>query len=107
MRGKHDKDSLEGRALRSLREIRVRAAPSWDAQQVHLFVWFIRNDAPAAFEGEPWHTFLEKWLALVEKRDRFVSVEGQVATLDDLTAREYLESDPLDLDHLTSRQLGT
>jgi hypothetical protein len=27
---KHDRDSIEGRALRGLREIRVNAAPSWD-----------------------------------------------------------------------------
>ena len=33
---KHDKQSDEGRALRSLREIRVRAAPSWDAAAVEL-----------------------------------------------------------------------
>ena len=28
---------------------------------------------------------------------------GGVMTLDDLTARDYVESDPLDLDHLSSR----
>jgi hypothetical protein len=30
-------------------------------------------------------------------------VNGVVMTLDDLTARDYVESDPLDLDHLSSR----
>ncbi|MDG4583758.1 MAG: hypothetical protein P9E67_06670 [Candidatus Competibacter sp.] len=28
---------------------------------------------------------------------------GGVMTLNDLTARDYVESDPLDLDHLSSR----
>ena len=35
---------------------------------------------------------------------RFVRVDGLVQTLDDLTARDYVESDPLDLDHLSTRQ---
>ncbi len=33
---KHDKGSDEGRALRALREIRVRAAPAWEAEKVGL-----------------------------------------------------------------------
>lgn len=36
MSSKHDKQSDEGRALRALREIRVRADPSWDADEVDL-----------------------------------------------------------------------
>ncbi len=33
---KHDKQSPEGRALQSLREIRLRAAPEWDAPKVEI-----------------------------------------------------------------------
>ncbi len=51
---KHDKNSDEGRGLRALREIRVRAAPSWDAPDVDVFFWFIRNDDEADFEGKSW-----------------------------------------------------
>lgn len=43
MSSKHDKQSDEGRALRALREIRVRAEPSWDADAVKLAFWFIRD----------------------------------------------------------------
>lgn len=32
-----------------------------------------------------------------------MSIDGLVQTLDELTARDYVESDPLDLDHLSSR----
>lgn len=47
MSTKHGKESDEGRALRALREIRVRAAPSWNARSVQLMFWFIRNaDSP-------------------------------------------------------------
>ena len=36
--------------------------------------------------------------------ERFVRVDGVVLTLDDLTARDFVESDPLDLDHLSTRE---
>ncbi len=100
---KHDKQSDEGRALRALREIRVRAAPSWDADAVELTFWFIRNDDEPAFEAEDWEHCLT---ALPEPQPtfgRFVRVDGVVITLDDLTGRDYVESDPLDLDHLSTR----
>ena len=35
---------------------------------------------------------------------RFRSVDGVITSLDDLTARDYVESDPLDLDHLSARE---
>lgn len=99
---KHSRDSDEGRALRSLREIRVRAAPAWDAPQVELFFWFIREEASASFDGQSWSTLSEKWLDRVAAEGRFQSVSGAVVTLQDLTAADYVESDPLDLDHLSS-----
>ncbi len=45
---------------------------------------------------------MSKWLALVPPAGRF-NREGVVATLDDLTARDYAESDLLDLDYLSRR----
>ena len=104
MSSKHDKQSDEGRALRSLREIRVRAAPSWDADEVELMFWFIRNEDEPQFEKQSWDHYLEAWLKRVKPTDRFVSVDGVVQTLDDMTAREYVEADPLDLDHLSTRE---
>jgi hypothetical protein len=99
---KHDKDSDEGRGLRALREIRVHAAPFWDAPTVELFFWFVRYDEDANFEGKSWADLLKDWLKLVPASDRFHSVEGQVVALSDMTAAEYVESDRLDLDHLSS-----
>lgn len=100
---KHDKESEEGRALRALREIRVRAAPSWDAESVQLMFWFIRNEDQPTFEKQGWHVLLQAWLKRIPVRGRFGQVGGAVLTLDDLTARDYVESDPLDIDHLSSR----
>lgn len=97
---KHDRQSLEGSALRSLREIRVTASPSWDHDRVELFFWFIR-DNESHVEAGTWPDHLGRWLDRVEAAGRYVSVEGVVVTLDQMTAREYVESDRLDLDHLS------
>lgn len=102
MQDKHDKASNEGEALRALREIRVRAEPSWNAQEVTLMFWFIRHEEQIQFQGIGWDQFLEKWLELIPESGRFQNVEGLVIALEDMTAKEYVESDPLDLDHLSS-----
>ena len=101
---KHDRLSDEGRALRALREIRVTGSPSWDdAVAVEVFFWFVRNDGETTFEGKSWDGFLETWKKLVSAKDRFTKVEGVVVALRDMSAQEYVESDPLDLDHLSTR----
>ncbi len=101
MQDKHDKASDEGEALRALREIRVRAEPSWNAQEVTLMFWFIRYEEQIQFQGIGWDQFLEKWLELIPECGRFQNVDGVVVALEDMTAKEYIESDPLDLDHLS------
>jgi hypothetical protein len=101
LQDKHGKNSDEGRALRSLREIRAHAAPSWDANGVQLMFWFLRNEDTPDFEGRGWDEQREKWLKLLPASGRFQQIDGIVTTLDDITARDYVESDPLDLDHLS------
>jgi hypothetical protein len=101
MKEKHDKDSVEGEALRALREIRVRASPSWNASQVELMFWFIREEEQSEFKGTGWDKFLQQWLNLIPESGRFYQVDGFVATLEDMTAKDYNESDRLDLDHLS------
>ncbi len=100
---KHDKATDEGRGLRALREIRVRGAPSWDAARVNVFFWFIRDANEADFEGKSWADLLKEWLGLLPQIGRFSPIDGQVLTLSDMTAEDYVESDPLDLDHLSTR----
>lgn len=100
---KHDKNSREGQALRGLREIRIRAAPSWEADEIELLVWFIRDADDETFKGDEWPDFVEGWLGKIPPGGRFVAVEGSALTLEDMTALDYVESDPLDLDHLSAR----
>lgn len=101
MSEKHPKDSDEGRALRALREIRVRAAPAWEADEIALTFWFIRDEDASGFVAGGWDHYLDAWLERLHKDGRFTSIHGAIQTLDDLTAREYVESDPLDLEHLS------
>ena len=66
--------------------------------------WFIRDEDEPTFEKQGWDHYLDAWLERVSSTDRFIDVVGVVTTLDDMTARDYVESDPLDLDHLSSRE---
>lgn len=99
---KHNKSSNEGDALRALREIRVRASPSWNYPNIELMFWFIRDEQQVDFQGLEWNQLLEQWLKLIPEFGRFQEVHGLVVTLEDITAKDYVESDPLDLDHLSS-----
>jgi hypothetical protein len=97
---KHGRASSEGEALRKLREIRAVAAPGWTAPRVRVVFLFIRDEQDINADGVAWDRCLESWLRLVPSSGRF-EVEGLVTTLDRLTAAEYVDSDRLDLDHLT------
>lgn len=100
---KHDRRSMEGDALRALREIRVTAAPSWDAPKVGLFFWFIRDEIESDPSEYSWSALLEAWLKLLPPGGRFSTIDGQIVFLEDLTAKDYVGSDPLDLDHLSGK----
>ena len=102
MSSKHDAQSEEGRALRALREIRVRAEPSWRAAEVSILFHFVRDHTAQTFAGQTWDNYLGLWLERVRPEGRFTRIDGLVQSLDDLTGREYVESDPLDLDHLST-----
>ncbi len=102
--GKHDKESDEGRALRSLREIRIQATPTWDAPSLTILFWFIREENHPDFEGRNWADLLESWLALVPDSGRFVA-DGLVVTLEGLSGVDYVSSDRLDLDHLSTAEV--
>jgi hypothetical protein len=98
---KHNRNSLEGAMLRALREIRVRGAPSWSADRVELTFLFVKDDGGDPADEETWAAQIKGLLALVKPAGRYVSVSGYVTTLDDITARDLIESDPLDYDNLS------
>jgi hypothetical protein len=65
--------------------------------------WFIRDSDVERAGARGWDDYCEAWLRLVAPEGRFRNIDGSVVTLDDLTARDYVESDPLDLDYLSAR----
>ncbi|MDJ0579536.1 hypothetical protein [Crocosphaera sp.] len=101
MKDKHKKRSDEGKALRALREIRISARPSWNDDNLELMFYFIREEEQDDFNGTQWYEWQQKWLKLLPESGRFQSIEGLVISLEDMTAKEYIESDQLDLDHLS------
>ena len=102
---KHNRQTDEGAHLRALREIRVRAAPSWDDGEVQLSWWFIKDSDPVDVQVE-WSMFLEQWLALFDQAGRFRLDPPIACRLEDMTARDYVESDHLDLDRLSVHAAG-
>jgi hypothetical protein len=49
LRDRAGRDSVEGRHVDALSEIRVSAVPSWDAEEIALTLWLIKqSDPPAA-----------------------------------------------------------
>jgi hypothetical protein len=99
---KHDRYSEEGKALRTLKQIRVAASPCWSADDVSLMFLFIRDEEEPDFNGCSWADRLESWMGLLVPEGRFSELDGMVVTLDDLTASDYVDSDPLDLDQLSA-----
>jgi hypothetical protein len=99
---KHEKFNDEGRALRELREIRIRAEPGWEEGSVTLTFLFIKKDGMAG----PSESLAESWVSLFDKGERFVEAYAEVTTLDDISARDYVESDRLDLDGLSTPRVN-
>ena len=97
---KHNRQIDEGAHLRALREIRVRAAPSWDDGEVQLSWWFIKEADPVDVQVD-WQRFLDQWLALFDHTGRFRLDPPIACRLEDMTAHDYVESDHLDLDRLS------
>lgn len=98
---KHGRTSDEGVALRHLREIRVTPDPSWGAERVEVFLTFVRHATSGAATVK-WDEHLKRWLELCVPFGRIASVTGRVATLEQMHGKEYVESDRLDVDHLSN-----
>lgn len=97
---KHHRQTNEGAHLRALREIRVRAAPSWSDGEVHLNWWFVKETDPMDVPAN-WSKFVNQWIELFSHSGRFNFDSSVACRLEDMTARDYVESDQLDLDRLS------
>lgn len=103
LKRQHNRHGSEGAHLQALREIRIRAAPSWEHPTVSLFLWFVKEADPAGFDPA-WHAYIGKWMDRLDVKGRFTVDDAVVCGLEDMTARDYVESDRLDLDQLSSQE---
>jgi hypothetical protein len=99
MKKRAGKDSDEGRHVDCLREIRVAASPSWEAEKVSITIWLIKHSDPP---NQQWTHWIDDWSKLIDQTGVY-AMDGpvQVRFLDDMHASEYVASQPLDLDHLS------
>lgn len=103
------KQSREGIYVDALKEIRVRAEPHWEAQNVTLEFWFVKDsDPPSEKEGgvagDEWPKWKGEWENLVDTGGRFTSVNCTVARHDGMMARDILDTERLDLDRLSMEE---
>lgn len=101
LKEKHDRESAEGVALAALREIRVCALPGWDSDRIEVYFWFVTKEDGTPDPGlEPQ---IRKWMALLHSAGRYAGFQHRLVSLTAMSARDYVYSDPLDLDYLTTR----
>lgn len=98
---KYQKQTEEGAHIRALTEIRVMASPSWDDPNVSLTFWFIKESEPSGCNPD-WAKMLDDWVALIDQSGRFQVDAALVVRLQDITAQDYVDSDPLDYERLSS-----
>ena len=105
IRSKHEKDSTEGLALAALEEIRVTASPSWGSDRIDVFISFCpatTEDALHVTSVDEWDSMVDDWIARCSPVGAIARVDGAMIPLEEFTALEYVESDRLDLDHLSA-----
>lgn len=93
-----DSSALDASVFHVLEEIRIQASPSWDAPQIDVFIWFILDDEASIRDRS---SILDAWLAKIPPSGPFVTCLGRFVRYEEMTAAEYIDSDPLDLDHLS------
>ncbi|MCP5468850.1 MAG: hypothetical protein H7A32_06235 [Deltaproteobacteria bacterium] len=96
---KYDKKTDEGRLLAEIKEIRVRAEPSWTSGNSTLMFYFFVETKDFEMDGADQ---IESWRELIDiKNSSYIDAHMFLVDYDDLSAREYKESVPLDLDALS------
>lgn len=96
----HRYEDAEGLLIQSIGEIRVSASPNWDTDKIEILVWFILLDQVAPPTRDI-SQYIDKWLSLFGTSEKY-SLEAVVCRLEEMKASEYVGSDRLDLDQLST-----
>jgi hypothetical protein len=109
LRKLHGRKDGAGAAAQSLSDIRVRAAPSWNADRVFLTFFFILDDeAPPPTQDT--NRQAEEWVSLFDTSGRFQfdqDMRLRICYLADLDAATYVDSDHLEYDSLSTSSMPT
>jgi hypothetical protein len=101
---KHEKQTAEGKMLRSLKEIRVQPSSSWDSEKVTVRFWFIEEPSSSEEDGDvraAAEKQIEQWLLIPKTEGTRFKFESWFGSYRDMGADEYIYSDRLDYDHLS------
>lgn len=101
IRSNAGKVTAEGKMIDALKEMRVRAAPSWRDDEIALTFYFIKLDGADPATREEWARQVASWVDLIEIRRPFTGLDPIFGTLDDFDARDIVESDSLDFEYLS------
>lgn len=96
----HRNNQNEGLLIQSIGEIRVTASPSWDAEKISIFLWFILHPlekSPTTDNSQ----YIEKWLGMFTQSDKY-ELQAVLCGLEDMKASDYISSDRLDLDYMSA-----
>jgi hypothetical protein len=102
MKDRAGKQTAEGRHVDALDEIRVAASPNWTADTIELTFWLIKRGEPPAAD---WPAWTAEWTKLFDRTPQLATVQMRAVTLDDMTARDHVESHHLDFDQLSVPKL--
>ncbi|CAN5283952.1 hypothetical protein BH20ACT13_BH20ACT13_23120 [soil metagenome] len=114
LRRRRKKDSTEGRAVDAITEIRVRAFPSWESQEIDVTVYALcwaeqyaailtpDDQTDGMTVDAAWFRLKEEWERLckpgpLDEGGSITSIEIAIELFEKMTAAEYVDSDQLDL----------
>jgi hypothetical protein len=96
----HTKTTDEATILNEIAEIRVHPSLGWDIENQDIYFWYILT-AKSAIERSKIEEQVQKWTALLASNNAYRPI-AQVTSYSDMSAAEYLTSDHLDYDNLSS-----
>lgn len=104
IRSGHEKDSDQGKALRSIDAVRAVASPSWEAEEIKVgFRFILADESKRLVDRSRVSCLLGDYMSKI-KWPRGMEPEEppfQLQTLDEMTARELLDSQEVDFNFIS------